>query len=87
MIHVEMYTSDFCPYCVLAKKLLERKGVVVREHNVDKEPELMAESVKRSHGRKTVPQIFIENFHVGGYDDLNAMDQKGDLDRLLKINS
>lgn len=79
---VVMYTKSSCPYCVKAKDLLKSKNVAFREVEVDS-PEVIAEMVGRSAGRRTVPQIFINGFHVGGYDDLAATVQKGELDKLL----
>ena len=86
MVNIDIYTSRTCPYCVRAKSLLRSKGVQYNELEVDGNPELIAESVKRSDAIRTVPQIFIEDFHVGGYDDLAALDQKGKLDNLLGLN-
>lgn len=83
MAGVEMYTTRVCPYCVRAKELLEAKGVDYAEIAVDGDPDRMSEAVKRSGGRKTVPQIFIGDWHVGGYDELNALERKGELDQLL----
>ena len=87
MVKIDIYTSRSCPYCVRAKTLLRSKGVAFNELEVDGNPELIAESVKRSDGMRTVPQIFIENLHVGGYDDLNALEQAGKLNELLKITN
>jgi glutaredoxin 3 len=86
MISVDIYTSRSCPYCIRAKSLLKSKGIQFNELEVDGNPELIAESVKRSNGMRTVPQIFIEDFHVGGYDDMVILDQKGELDPLLGLN-
>lgn len=85
MKKIEIYTSKSCPYCVRAKSLLKSKGVSYHELIVDGKPELVAEAVQRSNGLRTVPQIFIENRHVGGYDDLSALDQGGTLDVLLGL--
>ncbi len=84
---IDIYTSRSCPYCIRAKSLLKSKGVKFNELEVDGNPELIAESVKRSDGMRTVPQIFIENFHVGGYDNLVNLDKDGKLDSLLKLNN
>jgi glutaredoxin 3 len=84
---IDIYTSKSCPYCIRAKALLKSKGVFFNEFEVDGNPELIAESVKRSDGMRTVPQIFIENYHVGGYDDLSSLDQNGKLDSLLGLNN
>jgi glutaredoxin 3 len=80
---VEMYTKMFCPYCVRAKSLLERKGVNVNEIAVDRGGELKQEMIQRAGGRMTVPQIFINGRHVGGCDDLFELDGAGKLDELL----
>ena len=81
---VEVYTTPFCPYCVSAKELLRGKGVPYVEIDVAGAPDLRATMVERAHGRTTVPQIFIGGRHVGGCDDLHALDAKGELDRLLQ---
>ena len=78
-----MYTQAFCGYCSAAKALLERKGVRFEELDVTVNPGLRREMMERS-GRRTVPQIFIGDRHVGGYDDMAAMDQSGELDTLLR---
>ncbi|MDY6878830.1 MAG: glutaredoxin 3 [Desulfatiglans sp.] len=83
MTDVEIYTSKRCVYCDRAKELLDSKGVVYREISVDKSPEKTEEAVRRSKGMKTVPQIFIDDFHVGGCDDLIELDKKGELEKLL----
>ncbi|PIP38412.1 MAG: glutaredoxin 3 [Desulfobacterales bacterium CG23_combo_of_CG06-09_8_20_14_all_51_8] len=85
MVKIDIYTSATCPYCKRAKALLRSKGASFNEFEVDGNPELIAESVKRSNGMRTVPQIFIENFHVGGYDELNSLEKNGKLDSLLGV--
>ena len=80
---VEMYSTGYCGYCDRARALLERKGVKVTEIKVDEKAEDREAMLKRSGGRRTVPQIFIGDRHVGGYDDLAALDRSGELDRLL----
>ncbi len=79
---VVMYSTGFCPYCVRARMLLDRKRVIYTDIRVDLEPELRAEMIQRS-GRTSVPQIFIDDFHVGGCDDMYALEQQGRLDPLL----
>ena len=80
---VKVYSTTFCPYCVRAKQLLERKGVAFTEINLDNEaPEVKVELMQKTKQR-TVPQIFIGNTHVGGCDDLIALDQAGGLLPLL----
>jgi glutaredoxin 3 len=81
---VEIYTSPFCGYCHAAKRLLTRKGVSFTEIDVTVQPEKRAEMVTRSNGGRTVPQIFIDGRHVGGCDDLHALDHAGRLDPLLQ---
>ena len=80
---VIVYSQPFCGYCSAAKRLLQQKGVEVTEVDVMMEAGRRAEMVERSGGRRTVPQIFIDGRHVGGYDDLSALDRSGELDRLL----
>lgn len=80
---VEIYTKWGCPYCVRAKELLERKGVEFTEYDVTMGGPLKAEMVDRAAGRTTVPQIFINDRHIGGCDDLHALDAAGELDPLL----
>jgi glutaredoxin 3 len=77
-----MYSTAWCPYCVRAKALLERKGLPFREIRVDEAPAERDRMLERSGGRRTVPQIFIGERHVGGFDDLYALDKSGDLDAL-----
>ncbi len=79
---IVMYASPFCGYCSAAKRLLAEKGVEYTEIDVVAEPERRVEMIERS-GRRTVPQIFIGARHVGGYDDLKALDASGELDALL----
>ncbi|MGL4564187.1 MAG: glutaredoxin 3 [Halioglobus sp.] len=79
---VVMYSTRFCPYCMRARALLEGKGVSYTDIGVDGRPELRAQMVERS-GRYTVPQIWIGEQHVGGYDDIALLDRQGRLDQLL----
>jgi glutaredoxin 3 len=78
-----MYSTAWCGYCQRARGLLQRKGVQVREIKVDEEPGQRDVMINKSGGRRTVPQIFIGERHVGGYDDLAALDRAGELDKLL----
>lgn len=80
---VEIYTTRFCSYCVAAKALLTRKGVPFTEIDVSGNYELRQKMVERAHGRMTVPQIFIGSVHVGGSDDLHALEAAKKLDPLL----
>lgn len=81
---IEIYTSPFCGYCYRAKKLLEQKGAAFTEFDVMADSSLRDVMVERAGGRSTVPQIFIDGKHVGGCDDLYALDRAGDLDPLLR---
>jgi glutaredoxin 3 len=81
---VEIYTSPFCGYCHAAKRLLTEKGISFAEYDVARAPEKRQEMLSRANGRHTVPQIFIGNTHVGGYDDMAALDRAGKLDPLLQ---
>jgi glutaredoxin 3 len=80
---VDIYTTPICPYCAMAKRLLDRKGVTYNEIDVSRDPALRQAMVQRANGRRTVPQIFIGDVHVGGSDDLHALDHAGKLDPLL----
>jgi glutaredoxin 3 len=83
MAKVVMYSTAVCPYCVRAEQLLHRKGVVeIEKIRVDLQPELRAAMMERT-GRRTVPQIFIDGEHIGGYDDLASLNHAGKLDALL----
>jgi glutaredoxin 3 len=80
---IEVYTTPYCSYCSAAKNLLRRKGATFSEIDVSMDPGRMTEMVERANGRMTVPQIFIGATHVGGCDDLYALDEAGKLDPLL----
>jgi glutaredoxin 3 len=82
MPKVEIYTTPWCPYCTAAKSLLNEKGVTFTEVDVV-DPQKRAAMVEKAHGRRTVPQIFIGETHVGGYDDMAALERRGKLDPLL----
>lgn len=84
MPKVVIYTTAICPYCIRAKRLLDRKGVRYQEIRVDLEPIKLTEMMHRSQ-RRTVPQIFIDSFHVGGYDDMVSLDQDERLNPLLGL--
>jgi glutaredoxin 3 len=83
MAKIEIYSKDHCPYCVRAKALLESKGAKYEEFAVDKDAERFQEMLQRAPGRRTLPQIFINDQHIGGCDDLFACDKSGELDQLL----
>jgi len=80
---VEIYTTPSCPYCIAAKRLLDKKGVAYAETDVSRDPALRHAMTVRAGGSRTVPQIFIDGQHVGGCDDLHALDHRGALDPLL----
>ena len=83
---VVMYSTRFCPYCIRARFLLDSKNVNYTDIGVDARPELRREMMEKS-GRRTVPQIWIGDRHVGGYDDLAQLEQRGELDDLLQLVS
>ena len=83
MAEVTIYTRMMCGYCAAAKRLLDRKGVAYTEHDASFSPELRSQMVARTNGRSTFPQIFIGDVHVGGSDELHALDAQGRLDALL----
>lgn len=84
MARVEIYSKFLCPYCSRAKKLLESKGASYEEHDISIGGPKREEMLERSNGRHTVPQIFIDGRHIGGSDDLAALDREGKLDPLLQ---
>lgn len=86
MANVVMYTTAWCPYCVRARRLLDAKGVRYTDIRVDAEPERRAEMEARAEGRTSVPQIFIDDLHVGGFDDMAELDVEGRLDPLLGLS-
>jgi glutaredoxin 3 len=81
---VEIYTKWTCPYCLRAKRLLDSKGVSYEEYDITMGGPQRAEMIQRANGRITVPQVFIDGKHIGGSDDLAALDARGGLDPLLK---
>lgn len=83
MATIEIYTKAFCGYCARAKALLGAKGAHYEEHDISMGGPLRTEMIQRAGGRTTVPQIFIDGRHVGGSDDLAALDRRGELDALL----
>jgi len=87
MAHVELYTTPICPFCHRAKQLLQRKGVTYVERNVMLNPGTRAEMRERAGGANTVPQIFIDDRHIGGCDELYALDAKGGLDPILRAEA
>lgn len=81
---VEIYTRMMCGYCTAAKRLLERKGVDFTEYDASFDPQLRSRMIERAGGRSTFPQIFIGDVHVGGCDELHALEAEGRLDRMLE---
>tara|TARA_B100000902_G_C27105791_1_gene811075 strand:- start:170 stop:433 length:264 start_codon:yes stop_codon:yes gene_type:complete len=81
--NIIVYSSNFCHYCVKAKKLLERLNLSYQEINIQNFPEKRDEMLSKSNGKRTVPQIFVNDYHVGGYDELNSLVQKGEFDSIL----
>lgn len=84
MAKVEIYTTPICGFCAQAKRLLAQKSIIFQETDVMMQPAKRTEMIKRAGGRKTVPQIFIGGQHIGGCDDLYALETSGKLDALLK---
>jgi glutaredoxin 3 len=82
---VVMYSTNWCGYCQRARNVFERKGVGVREIKLDDEPDQRPVMLQRTGGQRTVPQIFIGELHVGGYDELAALDRSGELNKLLGL--
>lgn len=87
MATITVYTTKFCPYCHMAKQLLSKKGAVFEEIDVGGCRELRAQMSQKAGGRRTVPQIWIGQMHVGGCDDLYALEREGKLDVLLSVES
>ncbi|MEH8021775.1 MULTISPECIES: glutaredoxin 3 [Rheinheimera] len=85
MSQVTIYTKAYCPYCTRALSVLNKKGVGYQEIRIDEKPELRPEMIERAGGRTTVPQIFIGARHIGGCDDMLALDASGQLDPLLNL--
>jgi glutaredoxin 3 len=81
---ITIYTKDWCPYCAAAKKLLDEKGAPFTEIDIEAKPELRAEMIQKAGGRTSVPQIFIGERHVGGCDDIHALDARDELEALLR---
>ena len=83
MKNITVYMGPMCSYCDAAKRLLNKKNIPFKEINIALEEGKMEEMLKKSNGMKTIPQIFIEDRHIGGYDELRALENKGELDKLL----
>lgn len=85
MSKVEIYTKAYCPYCHRAKALLDAKGVAYQEYPIDQQPEMRTVMIERTNGAYTVPQIFINSQHIGGCDDMMALESRQQLDKLLTV--
>ena len=83
MKRVTVYMGPMCAFCDAAKRLLTKKNIPYNEINIAIEEDKMKEMIKKSNGKKTIPQIFIEDLHIGGYNELRALENKGELDKLL----
>lgn len=80
---VEIYTWSTCPFCLRAKSLLNKKGVNFTEYSIDKDEDARAKMAQRANGRRSLPQIFINDNHIGGCDDIHGLDRQGKLDEML----
>ncbi|MBS3798402.1 MULTISPECIES: glutaredoxin 3 [unclassified Pseudoalteromonas] len=85
MSDVVLYSKDYCPFCQRAKALLDKKGVTYTEYDIGLQPELRDEMIARANGGYTVPQIFIGDQHIGGCDDMMALEARGELNALLNV--
>ena len=83
MAKIVIYSTKTCPYCERAKHLLEKKNQEWKEIDVSQDDVVLEEMIKKAGGKRTVPQLFIDDKHIGGFDDLNALNLKGELDKLL----
>ena len=85
--NVEIYTWTYCPFCIRAKALLEKKGVNFQEYCIDGDNVAREKMVQRANGKSSLPQIFINDSHIGGCDDIHALEAQGELDKLLSSSS
>ena len=85
MVNVDIYTTPYCPFCIRAKKLLANKKVEFNEIDLSENPDKLGEMLSKSNGARTVPQIFVNGEHIGDCDHIHDLDQKGELDKILKI--
>jgi glutaredoxin 3 len=85
MIKIDIYTTPYCPFCIRAKKLLKDKNINFNEIDLSENPEKFEEMINKSNGAKTVPQIFVNDTHIGDCDQIHELENKGELDKLLKI--
>ena len=85
MVHIDIYTTPYCPFCIRAKKLLANKKVEFNEIDLSENPDKFEEMLSKSNGARTVPQIFVNGEHIGDCDHIHDLDQKGELDKILKV--
>ena len=85
MVNIDIYTTPYCPFCTRAKKLLANKKVEFNEIDLSENPDKFEEMLSKSNGARTVPQIFVDGEHIGDCDHIHDLDQKGELDKILKI--
>lgn len=85
MVHIDIYTTPYCPFCIRAKKLLANKKVEFNEIDLSENPDKFEEMLSKSNGARTVPQIFVNGEHIGDCDHVHDLDQKGELDKILKV--
>ena len=85
MVNVDIYTTPYCPFCIRAKKLLANKKVEFNEIDLSENPDKFEEMLSKSNGARTVPQIFVNGKHIGDCDHIHDLNQKGELDKILKV--
>jgi len=85
MVNIDIYTTPYCPFCIRAKKLLATKKVEFNEIDLSENPDKFEEMLSKSNGARTVPQIFVNGEHIGDCDHIHDLDQKGELDKILKV--
>ena len=85
MVNIDIYTTPYCPFCTRAKKLLANKKVKFNEIDLSENPDKFEEMLSKSNGARTVPQIFVNGEHIGDCDHIHDLDQKGELDKILKV--
>ena len=85
MVNIDIYTTPYCPFCIRAKKLLVNKKVVFNEIDLSENPDKFEEMLSKSNGARTVPQIFVNGEHIGDCDHIHYLDQKGELNKILKV--
>ena len=85
MVNIDIYTTPYCPFCIRAKKLLANKKVEFNEIDLSENPDKFEEMLSKSNGARTVPQIFVNGEHIGDCDHIHDLDQRGELDKILKV--